>query len=689
MNQKLIMKTKIHNLIGAVLSLLVTKPIRKTTNHLLGATLFALVISPVSLYAEAEIAVPEGFLAQTFVAGISGPTALVFGPGGAFGDDLFVAEGAFEGVGRILKIDRSGAISSFASSPLLEFPKGAAFDLSGSFSGDLFVSLDVYCPGPIPSSCSSGGVVRITPAGAVSYFLDAFATSPGLFGAFDLAFGPGGAFGDNLFLADAELDSSGLGNILNVSPDGSLGVFVPSGSIKGASSLAFDRIGNFGGDLFVADPFTDPTFVNGTDSIMRVTPDGMASQFASSPLLSNPTALAFDTVGHFGHDLFVLDAGANAIYRVDATGTVTPFATGFSFYIWGGNLAFGPSGDLFVADFFTGRIIRISAVPHPEVTEAEQFLYRQNVTLFQDDCHPDRPLGLEGLTPASQNCGGVGSDWFAYDCTSVFTPWDHVWIEFTYEFIPTADSQEIGINAMNVFGDAGLLPSYPGFKVDVYIDGNLVGGSSPTMLIRASDTEVFSGSITTDKLTTGLHTIRIMWLNDDNIQDSEGRFHDPNIMIKSVFINGASAPLASPKPVFGDDGIVWHQPLARNGASEDTDPSAGRTVKYRFKRGSTIPIQIHALGCAGDVTSNASVIGKVTVFGDSNCDGAADGNATPIEFNGVGGGGGVMDKIGGHLKYNLDTKSLPTTTQCYILRVTVTDTSTGEEKAEEVLLQAK
>ena len=47
-----------------------------------------------------------------------------------------------------------------------------------------------------------------------------------------------------------------------------------------------------------------------------------------------------------------------------------------------------------------------------------------------------------------------------------------------------------------------------------------------------------------------------------------------------------------------------------------------------------------------------------------------------------------MDKIGGHLKYNLDTKTLPSTTQCYVLRVTVTDTSTGEE-FEEVLLQAK
>ena len=158
----------------------------------------------------------------------------------------------------------------------------------------------------------------------------------------------------------------------------------------------------------------------------------------------------------------------------------------------------------------------------------------------------------------------------------------------------------------------------------------------------------------------------------------------------NVTITLASDSGGCPNASFAEDTIIWHQPLARNGASEDTDPSTGRTVKYRFKRGSTIPIQIHALNCAGaDVTSNANVIGKVTVFGDSNCDGAADGNGVPIEFNGVGGGGGVMDKIGGHLKYNLDTKSLPTTTQCYILRVTVTDTSTGEEKFEEVLLQAK
>jgi uncharacterized repeat protein (TIGR03803 family) len=141
--------------------------------------------------------------------------------------------------------------------------------------------------------------------------------------------------------------------------------------------------------------------------------------------------------------------------------------------------------------------------------------------------------------------------------------------------------------------------------------------------------------------------------------------------------------------LFADDGIVWHQPLARNGASEDTDPSADGTLKYRFKLGSTIPIQIHAQGCSADVTANANVIGKVVVFGDTDMNGVADAGPLLIDYNGIGEPGGIMDKIGDHLKYNLDTKKLPQTTKCYLLQVTVTDTSTGESYSEIVPLQPK
>ena len=158
-----------------------------------------------------------------------------------------------------------------------------------------------------------------------------------------------------------------------------------------------------------------------------------------------------------------------------------------------------------------------------------------------------------------------------------------------------------------------------------------------------------------------------------------------------VGVDNVSVVTGAGSNLFAADGIVWHQPLARNGASEDTDPSAGGTLKYRFKSGSTIPIQIHAQGISGDVTANSNVTGKVVVFGDTDMDGVIDAGELPIDigFNGVGGAGGIMDKIGGHLKYNLDTKKLPVTLKCYILQVTITDNSTGESRVETVALQSK
>ena len=149
------------------------------------------------------------------------------------------------------------------------------------------------------------------------------------------------------------------------------------------------------------------------------------------------------------------------------------------------------------------------------------------------------------------------------------------------------------------------------------------------------------------------------------------------------------AQIITVENLFAADGLLWHQPLARNGASEDTDPSADGTLKYRFKLGSTITIKIHARGCDGNVTGNSNVSGKVVVFGDTDMDGVADAGELAIDFNGVGEAGGVMDKIDGHLRYNLDTKKLPPTFKCYILQVTVTDDSTGETTVETIPLQSK
>jgi hypothetical protein len=48
-----------------------------------------------------------------------------------------------------------------------------------------------------------------------------------------------------------------------------------------------------------------------------------------------------------------------------------------------------------------------------------------------------------------------------------------------------------------------------------------------------------------------------------------------------------------------------------------------------------------------------------------------------------------MERIGAHLMYDLDTGTLPLTTECYVLRVIVQDTNTGETVLEEVLLEAR
>jgi hypothetical protein len=294
--------------------------------------------------------VPPGYKAETFASGIAGPTALAFGPGGDFGENLFVVSRPAE---CILKIDPCGNVSTFACSPLLNGAHDAAFDLTGSFGGDLYLSADIVCPSGFPGSCNSGGIVRVTPTGAVSLFADAFATSPGLFGAAGIAFSPAGT----LHIGDFETDFSGIGNVLRLDPGGFLTPIVPNGAAKGAFGIAFDSNGNFGGDMFVVDTNLDGIFLNGTNTILRVTPTGGVSSFASSPLFVNPFWIALDTVGFFGGDLFVSDPGAQAVFRVDPSGTVTPFATGFA-----GNwsLTFDSRGSLYVADRGSDCIIKIS-----------------------------------------------------------------------------------------------------------------------------------------------------------------------------------------------------------------------------------------------------------------------------------------------------------------------------------------
>jgi hypothetical protein len=132
---------------------------------------------------------------------------------------------------------------------------------------------------------------------------------------------------------------------------------------------------------------------------------------------------------------------------------------------------------------------------------------------------------------------------------------------------------------------------------------------------------------------------------------------------------------------FGADPLLWSQPLARNGLAEDTDPSAGGTLKYRYPKGGTIPIKVRALDCSSaDITSQPNVSGTVHVYADLSCDGVADGRT---------GSPGTMKKADGFLAYDLDARQFPPSPTCFVLEVVVRDTTTGNEAREKTLLQRK
>src|SRR5436309_578993 len=103
-----------------------------------------------------------------------------------------------------------------------------------------------------------------------------------------------------------------------------LGTMLVSVSAHAARNLAVDDKGN----LFVAD----------TDSILKFTPDGNRSTFASG--LNDANDMAFDDKGN----LFVRDG--NTIFKFTPEGVNTTIATGISYT---GDLVFDRAGNLFVS----------------------------------------------------------------------------------------------------------------------------------------------------------------------------------------------------------------------------------------------------------------------------------------------------------------------------------------------------
>jgi sugar lactone lactonase YvrE len=246
---------------------------------------------------------------STFASGLSRPRGVAFDTTG----NLFVANTAFDGTtyqATIVKIKPRGVQSTFATlSSSNFFAEGLAFDSSGN----LFVAAGDPNDPNFPSSPST--IFKFTPDGAES----TFGSVPGL--SFGLAFDSAG----NLCVPDGGGEGRVFQAIWKFTPDGTKSVFVGPCAfcalppVAAPVGLAFDRFGN----LFVSTP-SSPDVLNG-DSILKFTPDGVGSTFATG--LNHPRGLAFDR----GGNLFVAEIrqdGPGDILKFTPDGNMTVFASG-------------------------------------------------------------------------------------------------------------------------------------------------------------------------------------------------------------------------------------------------------------------------------------------------------------------------------------------------------------------------
>ncbi len=211
-----------------------------------------------------------------------------------------------------------------------------------------------------------------------------------------LAGGPG-AFLDRLYLCDPAND-----RVVRTTAGGALETFATG--VKGGKGLAFGPGGAWGTDLYVAD--CDLTSLgataDGPGRIARVTPAGVVSTVAQNSLLLGAGAIAIDPSGRFGGDLFAADILNERILRVTAAGSVSVFATGFANLAGSGCLAFGDDGALYVADPGAGE-----SFSKPGGTVAQGQVIRIAPAVLTVDVPPGaQDVGLEFAPPAPNPARG-------------------------------------------------------------------------------------------------------------------------------------------------------------------------------------------------------------------------------------------------------------------------------------------
>ena len=318
------------------------------------------------------VTVPAGFVADRIARqDLTAPEGLL--PAPWLGPDVMLLADA--GRDRLFTLTTGGDLGHFLGDSRWNKPEGLALDADGS--------LAVTDPnGLFEADAHRMVALSLGPSGA---------TTTGA-----LAAG-GPAFGQRLYLCDPAND-----RVVRTAGGGTIETFATG--VKGGEGLAFGPGGAWGADLFVADCNLTSlgTGADGPGRIARVSPAGAVSTVVQNSLLLGACALAFDPGGRFGGDLFAADILNERILRVTSAGAVSVFATGLANLAGSGCLAFGSDGALYVADPGSGE-----SFSKPGGTVAQgQIIRIAPAALTAGVPAGERALGLDLAPPAPNPAPG-------------------------------------------------------------------------------------------------------------------------------------------------------------------------------------------------------------------------------------------------------------------------------------------
>jgi alpha-amylase len=267
------------------------------------------------------VTVPAGYVADRIARqNLTAPEGIL--PAPWIGPDAMILADA--GRDRLFQLTVGGDLGHFLGDSRWSKPEGLARTAGGSLA--LADAAGLFVAGGDRMTTQAIGAAGPTTAGA-------------------LAAG-GGDFLDRLYLCDPANDRV----VRTTAAGGAYETFATG--VKGGEGLAFAPGGAWGTDLYVGDCdlTTLGSSADGPGRIARVGPAGTVSTFVQSSLLLRSGALAFDTGGRFGGDLFAADIVNERVLRVTSGGAVSVFATGFANLAGSNCLAFGADGALYVAD---------------------------------------------------------------------------------------------------------------------------------------------------------------------------------------------------------------------------------------------------------------------------------------------------------------------------------------------------